>query len=351
MPITPLATYDNFAAGRQNRLQADYGRTRNALAEQELANAPQQQAQQNQLAGLKIQGAQQDVQAGQQSLDANQAKFAYAKLKQALDSGNPRAFVMQQIPDLAAKLQQQGIDLNSMDDQSGTQLIENLARKYEGEAGVAPGNLTEEQKFKMQSELQQQRISGQQDFARSQTQSHQAFTAQQNEQNRRAQLEAASTARDFTAEQNRLNREARAAGKSPNSAQAVAERQRTLAVYETARNGLIDGLEGSETGSILGRVPAMTTEQQIAEGGVAAMAPVLKQLFRSAGEGTFTDKDQDLLLQMVPTRKDSPKAARVKVANIDRIVSAKLGLPVNPYRKGEPTGGASGGWQIEEVTQ
>jgi hypothetical protein len=55
------------------------------------------------------------------------------------------------------------------------------------------------------------------------------------------------------------------------------------------------------------------------------MAPILKQIFRTAGEGTFTDADQKLLLAMVPTRTDTPTARKAKLANIDTIVRAKLG--------------------------
>lgn len=98
-----------------------------------------------------------------------------------------------------------------------------------------------------------------------------------------------------------------------------------FALYETARDGLISGLSGSTTGPFAGRIPAVTAKQQIAEGGVAAMAPVLKQLFRVSGEGVFTDRDQELLLNMVPTRKDHPEARKTKIENIDRIVRAKLG--------------------------
>jgi hypothetical protein len=61
----------------------------------------------------------------------------------------------------------------------------------------------------------------------------------------------------------------------------------TLKTYETARDGLMDALKNTVTGPVLGRSPAMTEDQQVAEGAVAAMAPVLKQMFRIAGEGTF----------------------------------------------------------------
>ena len=85
------------------------------------------------------------------------------------------------------------------------------------------------------------------------------------------------------------------------------------------------GLRGATTGPFVGRAMPMTAAQQTAEGGVSAMAPVLKQLFRVAGEGVFTDKDQALLLDMVPTRVDLPEARENKIKNIDAIVKAKLG--------------------------
>jgi hypothetical protein len=116
------------------------------------------------------------------------------------------------------------------------------------------------------------------------------------------------------------------------NAKAGAERidaQRTksdaLRVYEAGIRGLTSGLAATETGPLIGRLPAVTSGQQIAEGGVAAMAPILKQIFRTAGEGTFTDADQKLLLAMVPTRTDTPTARKAKLANIDTIVRAKLG--------------------------
>ena len=106
------------------------------------------------------------------------------------------------------------------------------------------------------------------------------------------------------------------------------EIKKTLDMYVAARDGLLTGLEGTTAGPILGRIPAVTTGQQVAAGGVSAMSPVLKQIFRVAGEGTFTDRDQALLLEMVPTRADRPEARAEKIANIDRIISAKLGAPV-----------------------
>ena len=104
------------------------------------------------------------------------------------------------------------------------------------------------------------------------------------------------------------------------------KREQAWDLYSTARDGLVSGLEGATTNPVIGRFPAVTAKQQVAEGGVAAMAPVLKQLFRVSGEGVFTDKDQQLLLDMVPKRTDLPEARSEKIANIDRIVQAKLGV-------------------------
>lgn len=111
-------------------------------------------------------------------------------------------------------------------------------------------------------------------------------------------------------------------------AKKTGEIKKAVDMYVAARDGLISGLEGTQTGPVSGRIPAVTTGQQVAEGGVAAMAPVLKQLFRVSGEGVFTDRDQALLLDMVPKRTDHPAARAEKMANIDKIVSAKLGQDV-----------------------
>jgi len=104
------------------------------------------------------------------------------------------------------------------------------------------------------------------------------------------------------------------------------EISRTLATYEAAKKGLLSGLKGTTTGPVLGRVPAFTEEQQVADASVAAMAPVLKQIFRVAGEGVFTDKDQELLLAMIPRRTMDEDARAIAMQNIDNIIGAKMGI-------------------------
>jgi hypothetical protein len=96
--------------------------------------------------------------------------------------------------------------------------------------------------------------------------------------------------------------------------------------YKAGVAGLESALSNTATGPFSGRIPAMTAAQQTAEGAQATMAPVLKQLFRDAGEGTFTEGDQKLLMDMIPTRVDHPEARKAKLGMIDAIVRAKLGI-------------------------
>lgn len=133
---------------------------------------------------------------------------------------------------------------------------------------------------------------------------------------------------------------------------------KAFATYESAMSGLFNALGETATGPIVGFAPALTANQQIADGAVAAMAPVLKEIFRVSGEGTFTDKDQELLLRMLPTRKTLPEARANQTATVDAIVRSKLGQPVNvvsPVLGREVTMGeifdeaVANGMTIEEV--
>ena len=126
-------------------------------------------------------------------------------------------------------------------------------------------------------------------------------------------------------------------------AQAGEERSNATALdlWNTALGTLESSLEGTETGPIVGRLPAITANAQIANGAVAAMAPILKQLFRAAGEGVFTDRDQQLLLEMIPTRVTLPAARDAQLRAIDSIVRAKLG---------EGTEGTGAAFNVGEFT-
>lgn len=127
----------------------------------------------------------------------------------------------------------------------------------------------------------------------------------------------------------------------------VAKSGRAYDTFKVGVGSLDKAMENTWTGPVMGRLPAVTAEQQIAEGAEANMAPILKNLFRDSGEGTFTEGDQALLLKMAPTRKDLPEARKAKIEMIDAIVKAKLGIADQAQQpsSGVPsaaTGGASG---------
>jgi hypothetical protein len=123
-------------------------------------------------------------------------------------------------------------------------------------------------------------------------------------------------------------KEAEAAGKAAGdiTGARTAKAPTALATYQTGMESLKKAMDQTNTGPLAGRIPALTANQQVAEGAEATMAPVLKQLFRDSGEGTFTDADQALLMKMVPTRTDHPEARKAKIEMIDGIVRAKLGI-------------------------
>jgi hypothetical protein len=123
--------FNAFAQGRAMRQDEDYANSRNALARADAENAPAEAQRRNKLADLQTEGA-------QMGIDAERAKQGYARLKQALDSGNPKAYVLQREPELAAMLQKQGVDLASIDDETAARVIDGFAREYAGKAGMLP---------------------------------------------------------------------------------------------------------------------------------------------------------------------------------------------------------------------
>ncbi len=111
------------------------------------------------------------------------------------------------------------------------------------------------------------------------------------------------------------------------SAQTAEKRssRKALEVYEGAFKNLADSLGQTFTGPGVGLIPAITADAQTAQASIAAMAPILKEIFRVAGEGTFTDKDQELLLGMIPDRSVHPEARKAILSNIDSIIRSRLG--------------------------
>lgn len=164
---------------------------------------------------------------------------------------------------------------------------------------------------------------------------------------RRVGLQFAPAEAAANAERERLAAEAKA---GVERGQEQRQRDMAFSQFQTAMQATESALRDTATNPVAGAIPALTANQQIAEGAVAAMAPILKQLFRSAGEGVFTDKDQELLMAMMPTRSDHPEAVAAKLANIRAIVAAKLGQGGAPADVPQTESqGNSGGWKIEVI--
>ena len=107
-------------------------------------------------------------------------------------------------------------------------------------------------------------------------------------------------------------------------AAAQVKNDKTWNIWQTAISGLEESLGKTATGKIVGLLPAITSNQQIAQQSIAIMAPVLKNIFRESGEGVFTDKDQQILIDMIPDRTANPETIAYAIKMINDIVAAKL---------------------------
>lgn len=109
--------------------------------------------------------------------------------------------------------------------------------------------------------------------------------------------------------------------------------QEKNALSYTAFNTALDKVEAAyaeaSTGPISGRLFALSDANKIAEAASSQLRPLLKDIFRGTGEGTFTDADQKLLNDMVPSPTDSAETATYKINSIRTIVQSKLGIDAN----------------------
>lgn len=110
-------------------------------------------------------------------------------------------------------------------------------------------------------------------------------------------------------------------------AEKARESETTFRVFSEALDNLSTALGATSlSGPIAGRLPATTTSAQIADAAKAIMLPTLKQIFRQAGEGTFTDADQRALEALLPRREQTREAQIATIDAVEQIVRAKLGL-------------------------
>jgi len=102
---------------------------------------------------------------------------------------------------------------------------------------------------------------------------------------------------------------------------------KALRAYEAGIESLSTALGNTYTGVGGDLVAALTVEGQIANASIALMAPILKDIFRGSGEGTFTKDDQEILMAMLPTLNMKPGARAAALKAVDTVVRAKLSVP------------------------
>ena len=100
--------------------------------------------------------------------------------------------------------------------------------------------------------------------------------------------------------------------------------KRALDVYTGAMSNLTKTLDNTITGPFLGLTAGLTSNAQIADGAIAMMLPLMKDVFRGAGEGTFTEGDQKILTDLIPTRSTFAEARVAQIKMIDTIIRSKL---------------------------
>ena len=89
----------------------------------------------------------------------------------------------------------------------------------------------------------------------------------------------------------------------------------------------VRGLSDKAGSGVFGLAPAVFADDRLFEGAIAILRPAIKDVVRGAGEGTFTDADQRVMDQMLPSRFDSPEVRMAKLGMLDNYIRAKLGQP------------------------
>jgi len=108
------------------------------------------------------------------------------------------------------------------------------------------------------------------------------------------------------------------------------QNQDNYAAFAKSLKDLGSAMGATTTGPGLGWLPAITSGQQLVESSRRILSPQLKDLFRKAGEGVFTNADQLVLEGLIPDRNTSPDVAKKNIQMIDYLVRIKLGIPIDP---------------------
>jgi len=339
---------ENVDRGIEARQNQDYNRNRNQLAELDLKFQQGQQGNRNRLAELTMQGKENQAAGSEIDTELKNAKVFVGALGSDFEQLDPQAQNQrwQMARQRLISLDPSNEDMPETFDPQGYSMVKGMASLagQAGNTGVQStfttqdgklGYLTRDGRTVLTEQPVQRsyqvRDYGDQPFV---FDSKTGAIMPVGGDAGGAALSAAEQQRQAEVEQARQEAMAKEGVKAQAGA-AETERSNTAAysAYESGMRGLAESLGKTTTGPVAGLLPAFSDEQRIADGAIAAMAPILKQMFRSAGEGTFTDNDQKLLMDMIPTRQDGPAVQRAKFSNIDSIVRAKLGVGAEPAQQ------------------
>lgn len=168
-----------------------------------------------------------------------------------------------------------------------------------------------------------QTIGGGQAAQKTTTQTGQQPQPQSTLMGRQAQIEQEKIDREIDAEKQKQEikgtKEAETLGK---------ESAVKMEIWDSVSENISKSFADAATFPMMGALPALTESQQAAEASLTTAIPTLKEFFRKAGEGTFTEGDQKILVNMLPTRSDYPEVRDRKLKQIDTIIRLKLGQPM-----------------------
>jgi hypothetical protein len=100
--------------------------------------------------------------------------------------------------------------------------------------------------------------------------------------------------------------------------------ERILETVESSLEDLEGAFNNALTGPIVGLGPSITKPAQALDLAHATVSAILKQVFKVAGEGNFSDSDQKLLLGLIPDKRTDRSVAIAQKNLIREIVKSKI---------------------------
>lgn len=140
---------------------------------------------------------------------------------------------------------------------------------------------------------------------------------------REEKVDPVQQARDIAAAKDEVKRDSEEAAR-------LEEAERKYAALSSALDNLDLALEETSTGPILGSFPAFGSDARAAEGAIAAVNPMIVQMYRVPGD-EMTERETERLLSQVPNRNDPKEARKAKIANLRS--NARLHLGLSPLEK------------------